>query len=267
MALVNGRQRDRDSEESAGRGFVGADDTGARIAAAERGKYFIIRRLLAELLGTFALVTVAAGAPTVGAATGQSMGSAAEVIAPGLLVMAMIYTLGPLSGAHFNPSVTLAFALRGNFPWHRVPGYWVAQLVGAVLAALLLRAMFGTAGGLGATVPRHGSYTALVMEIVLTYFLLTVILATAANYRIVGHNSAIAVGGTIAFDGILGAPVSGASMNPARSFGPAVVSGSVHDLWIYVVGPVAGAVLAVAAAWLLRGPASPHADVAASGDT
>ena len=208
---------------------------------------------------------VAAGGPTIAAATGQGLGGAALVIAPGLLVMAMIYTLGPLSGAHFNPAVTLAFVLRRNFPWTWVPGYWIVQLVGAVLAALLLRALFGVAGQLGATTPHNGAGTSFVMEMILTCLLVTVILATAANYRIVGHNAAIAVGGTIILDGLFAAPVSGASMNPARSFGPAVVSGNLHDLWIYIAGPAIGAVLAVGIAWLLRGPGSRHADEAARG--
>ena len=186
------------------------EDSAERIAAAEGRPFLMVRRLVAELLGTFALTIVAAGGPTIAAATGQGLGGAAEVIAPGLLVMAMIYTLGPLSGAHFNPSVTLAFTLRQNFPWQWVPGYWAVQLLGAVLAALLLRGLFGLAGHLGTTVPHHGTLTSLVVEVLLTFLLLTVILATAANYRIVGHNAAIAVGGTIALDGLFAAPVSGA---------------------------------------------------------
>lgn len=248
------------------RGRREMNETVARIIAAERGPFLFGRRLLAELLGTFALTVVAAGGPTIAAATGQSLGGAAEVIAPGLLVMAMIYTLGPLSGAHFNPTVTLAFAVRGNFPWRWLPGYWVVQLLGAFLAALLLRVLFGPAGGLGATTPHYSVGAALVMEILLTWLLVTVILATAANFRVVGHNAAVAVGGTIALDGLFAAPVSGASMNPARSFGPAVASGNLHDLWIYIAGPVIGALIAVGVAWLLRGSASRQADVAARGE-
>jgi len=240
--------------------------TAERIAAAERRPFRHGRRLLAELLGTFALTMVAAGGPTIAAASGAGLGGAAQVVAPALLVMAMIYALGPLSGAHFNPAVSLAFALRGDFPWRWVPGYVIVQFLGATAAALLLRALFGLAGHLGATLPHHGAMTSMLMELILTFFLLTVILATAANYKVVGHNAALAVGGMIALDGLFAAPISGASMNPARSLGPAVVSGQLGDLWIYLVGPILGAVIAVGTAWLLRGPGNQYAKQAATGD-
>jgi len=217
------------------------------------------RRLLAELLGTFALTFTAAGGPVIVAASGVSVGLPALVVAPALLVLAMIYSVGNLSGAHFNPAVTLAFTLRKDFPWRRVPGYWLAQLAGAVAAALLLRALFGPVGHLGATLPHHGELASLVMEIVLTFFLITVILATATNHKIVGHNAALAV------DGLFAAPISGASMNPARSFGPALVGGEMSTYWIYLVGPLCGALIAVAMAWLLRGGTSEYAMEAAQG--
>ena len=225
-----------------------------------------LRRLLAELLGTFALTLVAAGGEVIAAISGGEVSSAARAVAPALLVMAMIYTLGSQSGAHFNPVVTLAFALRKDFPWRYVPGYWVAQLVGAVFAALFLRALFGLVGNLGATLPHHGTIEALIMEVVLTFLLLTVILGTATNHGLVGHNAALAVGGTIAFCGLFAAPISGASMNPARSLGPFLVSGQFTDIWIYVVGPIAGALLAVGVAWLLRGSTTPEAIETAKGD-
>jgi aquaporin Z len=180
--------------------------------------------------------------------------------------MVMIYSLGPISGAHFNPAVTLAFAVRGDFPWRRVPGYCGMQFAGAILAALLLRWLFGLSGDLGATIAHHGTAAPLVIEIVLSLILGTVILATAANYKIVGHNAALAVGGTIALDGLFAAPISGASMNPSRSLGPALVSGRMSDLWIYFVGPVAGFLLAVALAWLFRGPHSMSGVRAATGE-
>ncbi len=240
--------------------------TEERIAAAEQRPFQDARRLLAELLGTFALTLVAAGGPTIAAASGAGLGGAAQVVAPALLVMAMIYTLGPLSGAHFNPAVTLAFALRGDFPRRWVPGYWAVQFLGAIAAALLLRALFGLAGHLGSTLPHHGAMTSMVMELVLTFFLLTVILATAANYKVVGHNAALAVGGMIALDGLFAAPISGASMNPARSLGPALVSGQLGDLWIYLIGPTVGAIIAFGMAWLLRGPSNQYAKQAATGD-
>lgn len=224
------------------------------------------RRLLAELLGTFALTLVAAGGEVIAVISGGEVSPAARVVAPGLLVMAMIYTLGSQSGAHFNPVVTLAFTLRQDFPWRRVPGYWGAQLAGAVLAAVLLRALFGLVGHLGATLPHHGNIEALVMEIVLTFLLVTVILGTATNHRLTGPNAAIAVGGTIALLGLFAGPISGASMNPARSLGPFLVSGQLADAWIYIVGPFAGGLLAVVVAWLLRGPTTPEAVETAKGN-
>lgn len=238
----------------------------SRAAAAEERPFAELRRILAEFLGTFALTFVAAGGGVIAAVSGGGLGGAALVFAPALLVMAMIYSVGPISGAHFNPAVSLAFALRRDFPWSRVPGYWVAQFVGAVLAALALRAMFGTAGHLGATLPAHGEINSLVMEFLLSFFLVTVILATAANFKIVGHNAAIAVSATIALDGLFAAPISGASMNPARSFGPALIGGDFTGLWIYFVGPFLGAAVAVGVAWLLRGRGSASARRAATGD-
>jgi aquaporin Z len=238
----------------------------AKDLTAEHGGRGESRRLFAELLGTFGLTFVAAGGGVIAAVSAAGPSQEAQVVAPALLVLAMIYSLGPISGAHFNPAVTVAFAMRRNFPWARVPGYCVAQLLGAVLAALLLRALFGLAGELGTTVPHHGAFTSLVMEVILTFILVTVILATAANYKVVGYNAALAVAAAIALDGLFAAPISGASMNPARSLGPALVSGKLGDVWIYAVGPVLGAVAAVGVAWFLRGPGSPYAGRAATGD-
>lgn len=171
-----------------------------------------LRRLLAELLGTFALILVAAGGDVIATISGGAVSPAARAVAPALLVMAMIYTLGSKSGAHFNPAVTLAFTLRRDFPWSRVPGYWGAQMVGAVFAAFLLRLLFGLAGHLGATLPHYGTIEAIVMEVLLTFLLITVILGTATNHRLTGPNAAIAVGGFIALAGLFAAPISGASM-------------------------------------------------------
>jgi aquaporin Z len=181
-------------------------------------------------------------------------------------VTVMIYTVGNISGAHFNPVVTLAFALRRDFRWRRVPAYWLVQFIGALLAALLLRTLFGLTDHLGATLPHYSQLAALVMEIVLTFLLITVILATATNEMLVGHNAALAVGATIALDGLFAGPISGASMNPARSLGPMLVAGDLSTAWLYLVGPVAGALLAVLVAWLLRGPTTPQAVKTASGE-
>ncbi len=211
------------------------------------------RRLFSELLGTFALVLAAAGGGLLHA-KGQISLSAA-VVAPGLMVTAVILFMGAVSGAHLNPAVSLAFALRGDFPWKRVPGYVVIQLIGAALACLFLRLVFGNIEHLGATLPGAGykNWQALLMEIVLTALLVSVILGTASAAQNVGAIAALGVGGYIALAGLWAAPVSGVSMNPARSFGPALVSGDWTSYWVYVAGPVAGALIAVGFAMVLRG--------------
>ena len=213
------------------------------------------RRLFSELLGTFLLVLVAAGGGVVNAVSHGQISRTAAVIAPGLMVLAMILFMGAVGGAHLNPAVSLGFALRRDFPWGRVPGYIAAQLVGATAACLVLRAMFGNVGQLGATVPGPGISTlqATIIEALLTFGLLSTILGTASGAQNVGTLSAIAVGAYIALAGLWASPISGASMNPARSFGPALVGGTWTSFWAYVVGPLVGALLAVGVAWLLRG--------------
>ncbi|WP_329572038.1 MIP/aquaporin family protein [Kitasatospora sp. NBC_01266] len=225
------------------------------------------RRLGAEGVGTFFLVLVAAGAGVVAAVTGGRVTPAAQAIAPGAMVLALIYTLGVTSGAHLNPAVTLAFAARGHFPWRRVPAYVGAQLLGAVAAAAVLRALFGTAGQLGASRPGPGVGTgaAFALEVLLSLGLMTVILGTSTGARNIGHNSAIAIGGYVALAGLWAGPASGASMNPARSLAPVLLGGHGGPLWIYLLGPLIGAGLAVPLAWLLRGPPSPAATQAAQG--
>ena len=211
------------------------------------------RRLFSELLGTFMLVLVAAGGGILHA-KGQISLSAA-VVAPGLMVMAIILFMGAVSGAHLNPAVSLAFALRRDFPWKRLPGYVLVQLLGATLACLFLDAVFGNIQHLGATLPGPGyaSWQALLMEVVLTFVLVSVILGTASAAQNVGRVAALGVGGYIALAGLWSAPVSGTSMNPVRSFGPALVSGDFSSYWVYVLGPIAGACIAVGCAWILRG--------------
>ncbi len=214
------------------------------------------RRLFAEIFGTFLLVVVAAGAGVVNAVEPGSVSRVAAVVAPGLMVMGIILFMGAVSGAHLNPVVSVAFAARGDFPWKRVPGYIAAQLLGAALACAFLSAMFGRVGMLGATVPGPGisDLQAMVMELVLTLGLVSVILGTASKAQNVGPIAALAVGGYIALAGLWGSPISGASMNPARSFGPDLLIGSFAHYWPYVVGPLAGALLAVGVAYILRGP-------------
>ena len=225
------------------------------------------RRLFSEFFGTYLLVMVAAGAPVVDVVSHGQVPIDAQVVAPGLMVMGIIYFMGMVSGAHLNPAVTISFAARGNFPLRRVPGYLAAQLVGAVSAALVLRALFGNVAHVGATLPgaSTSSTTAFVVEVLLTLGLVSVILGTASGARNVGPNAALAVGGYIVLAGLWAAPVSGASMNPARSFGPELVSGDWHHAWVYVAGPLVGGALAVGVAWILRGPPSEAGSEAAQG--
>jgi len=179
-----------------------------------------------------------------------------SVVAPGLMVMAIILFMGAVSGAHLNPAVTLAFTLRRDFPWRRVPGYVLAQLAGATLACLFLWAVYGKIGMLGATEPGIGisDSQAMLTELVLTVGLASTILGTASRAQNVGALSAVAVGGYIVLAGLWSSPVSGASMNPARSLAPDLVLGRFTHLWVYLVGPLVGAAIAVGIAWLLRGP-------------
>ncbi|QNN54109.1 MIP/aquaporin family protein [Nocardioides mesophilus] len=225
------------------------------------------RRLFAEVLGTFFLVLVAAGGVVVGELSDGQVSRSAAVTAPGLMVMAIILFMGAVSGAHLNPAVTLGFALRGDFPWRRVPGYLLAEVVGATLAVVFLRAVLGEVGELGATEPGAGvgDLQAMLIELVLTLGLFSVIMGTASRSQNVGPLSALGVGGYIALAGLWASPVSGASMNPARSLGPNLVTGDFSHLWVYVVGPVLGAAVAVAFALVLRGPADLGGAVAAQG--
>jgi aquaporin Z len=215
------------------------------------------RRVFSELLGTFFLVLVAAGGGMVNARFGgHVIPGPALVVAPALMVIAIILFMGAVSGAHLNPAVSIAFALRGDFPWRRVPAYIVAQFAGAVLATLLLWALIGKHGPAGLTLPGPGiaAGTAAVWEAVLTVGLVSTILGTASGAQQVGPLAAIGVGSYIALAGLFGAPVSGASMNPARSLGPALVLGDWTSWWAYLAGPLAGAVIAVGIAHILRGP-------------
>jgi aquaporin Z len=210
-----------------------------------------VRHHAAEAFGTFFLTLVAAGSEVAAAHTG-AVSPAAKVVAPALVVLSLIYALGDCSGAHFNPVVTLAFALRQDFPWRRVPTYWLVQMTAALLAAAVLRALFGTEAHVGASLPHIDPVPALWLETLATWLLVTVILGTATRHRLVGPQAALAVGATISLDGLCFGPLSGASMNPARSLGSAVVAGEVGDVWLYVVGPLLGALLAVALMALIK---------------
>lgn len=225
-----------------------------------------LQALVAELIGTFALTFVAVAGVVIGAASHDAVTRVGGLIAPGLVVMAMIYAIGDLSGAHINPAVTLGFAARGVFPWRYVPPYWAAQLAGALLAAVLVHWLFGSAGHGGVTVPHGIRGTSLATETILTFFLAFVILNTATGHRLLGPNAGIAVGATIALDGWIGGAVSRASMNPARSLGAAIVANNYDDWYIYVIGPMLGALVATLCVWLLRGHPRRREEEAATGE-
>ena len=213
------------------------------------------RRLFSELLGTFFLVLVAAGGGMMSQAFPNTIGRSAAVVAPGLMVMGIILFMGKVSGAHLNPAVSIAFALRRDFPWWRVPGYVVVQLAGATLACLFLKAVINVSATYGSNYPAHGysAGAAFWMEFILTLGLVSVILGTASGAQNVGLFGAIGVGAYIALAGLWGSPISGTSMNPARTFGPDLVGRDFTSYWVYVAGPLAGAVVAVLIAFVLRG--------------
>jgi aquaporin Z len=228
------------------------------------------RRLFSELLGTFFLVLVAVGGGMVSARFGgNAVPYGAKVVAPALMVAAIILFMGTVSGAHLNPAVSVAFAARGDFPWKRVPAYVVAQLLGAILATLVLWAFVGKQGSAGLTLPGSGisAVSAMLWELVLTAGLVSVILGTASGAQQIGPLAAIGVGSYIALAGLWGSPVSGASMNPARSLGPALVKGDWTAWWAYLVGPVAGGAIAVGIAYVLRGRGGGRSGVAAAQGT
>jgi aquaporin NIP len=203
----------------------------------------LARALVAEAIGAFALVFAGCGAVMVDAKTGQ-LGHVGVAIAFGLVIMAMIYALGHVSGAHLNPAVTFSFALARHFPRSRVPLYWAAQLAGALVAAAVLRGSLGNVAHIGATYPSGSDGQAFLWEAVLSFFLMLVIMAVATDTRAVGEAAAIAIGGTVGLDALFGGPITGASMNPARSLGPGIVAGDLHAIWVYLLAPIVGASLA-----------------------
>jgi MIP family channel proteins len=213
----------------------------------------LAQALLAEAIGTFALVFAGAGAIMVDEKTDGALGQVGIALTFGLVIMAMIYAVGHISGAHFNPAVSFAFALTRHFPWPRAAAYWAAQILGALTAALVLRASLGDLANVGATLPSGSSAQAFLWETILTFFLMFVIMAVATDTRAVGEAAALAIGGTVALDALFGGPITGASMNPARSIGPAIAAGELDDLWIYVAAPLLGASLGALAYQVLRG--------------
>jgi MIP family channel proteins len=211
-----------------------------------------MRAVVAEAIGTFALVFAGAGAIVVDART-HALGHVGVAITFGLVIMAMIYAVGHVSGAHFNPAVTFAFAVTRQFPWTRATAYWFAQVGAAIAASLLLRASLGHDAHLGATLPSGSQGQAFVWELVLTFFLMFVIMAVATDTRAVGEAAAIAIGACVGLDAMFGGPITGASMNPARSIGPGLVGGDLHGLWLYIVAPIVGASVGAVTYQFVRG--------------
>jgi MIP family channel proteins len=225
------------------------------------GRPDLLRRAAAECIGVFALVFAGCGAIVTEAEHPDSLGTVGIALVFGLIVMAMVYATGHLSGAHLNPAVTLAFALTRHFPRAEALSYITAQLAGALIAAGLLAAIWPSQpAALGATIPAIGTGSAFAYETVLTAFLMFVIMAVATDTRAAGAAAAIAIGGTVGLDALFGGPVTGASMNPARSIGPALLAGELHDLWLYIAAPILGASLGALAYQLIRGEQSSEMD-------
>jgi len=201
----------------------------------------MLKRCVTEAIGTACLVFAGTGAIIINEVSGGAIGHIGIALTFGMVVAAMIYSTGHISGAHINPAVTLGFAITKNFPWKEVPYYWVSQIIGAVLASGALSLMFGTIGNMGATVPYGSDIQSLALEIILTFILMFVIMAMATDIRSVGGAAAVAIGMTVALEAMFAGPISGASMNPARSFGPALLSSEWASHWLYWVGPMAGA--------------------------
>jgi MIP family channel proteins len=202
----------------------------------------LLQRVGAECIGTYALVTAGCGAIMVNAQSG-ALTHVGVALTFGLVIMVMIAATGHISGAHFNPAVTVAFALTRHFPWQEVAAYIAGQLVGAVAASLTLLGLFGNVANLGATLPSGTPWQAFGLEVVLIAFLMFVIISVATDTQAVGQLAAIAIGGTVALDALFGGPISGASMNPARSLAPALVGGVWLHQWLYIIAPVIGASL------------------------
>jgi aquaporin NIP len=211
-------------------------------------------KLLSEFIGTFALVFAGTGAIVINHASGGTVTHPGIALTFGLIVLAMIYTFGDVSGAHFNPAVTTAFAAARRFPWRDVPGFIIAQALGGFVASGLLRFLFPTDATLGATLPAGTATQSFVLEVVLTFLLMLVILNVSTGAKEKGITAGIAIGAVIALEAMFAGPVCGASMNPARSLSPAVVSGHLEHLWLYFAGPLLGALLAVPLCSVIRGP-------------
>ena len=210
------------------------------------------KRLISEIIATFALVFCGTGAIVINDFTGGSVTHVGVAITFGLIVMGMIYAFGDISGAHMNPAVTIGFAYAKKFPWKEVPGYVLAQLIGAFLASGLLLYLFPESQTLGATLPGLSAMKVFIFEIILTFFLMVVIINVSTGSKEIGVVAGIAIGSIVLLEAMFAGPITGASMNPARSIAPAVVSGNLADLWIYIFAPIIGCLLAVVSCKLVK---------------
>ena len=213
-----------------------------------------MKKLLAEFLGTFALVFAGTGAIVINHASNGTITHGGIALTFGLIVLAMIYTFGDVSGAHLNPAVTAAFAAAGRFPWKELPGYLLAQIAGAVAASALLHVLFPDDPTLGATLPAGSASQSFILETTLSFLLMLVILSVSTGAKEKGITAGIAIGGVIGLEAMFAGPICGASMNPARSLAPALVSGHFEHLWIYLAAPLLGALLAIPACCGVRDP-------------
>ena len=211
-----------------------------------------MKKYIAEFIGTFSMIFCGTGAMTINEVTGGDVTHVGIAITWGLIVMAMIYAFGEISGAHFNPAVSIAFAYAKKFSWKEVPKYIIAQVVGAVLASVLLWFLFPTSETLGATIPTVDVWRAFVLELLLTFFLMVVIINVSTGSKEIGVVAGIAIGAVVLLEAMFAGPITNASMNPARSFAPALVSGHLTHLWLYIIAPIIGALLAVISCKLVK---------------
>jgi aquaporin NIP len=211
-----------------------------------------MKKYISEFIGTFSMIFCGTGAMTVNEVTGGEVTHVGIAITWGLIVMAMIYAFGETSGAHFNPAVTIAFAFAKKFAWKEVPKYITAQILGAFAASLVLWFLFPASETLGATIPTVDVWRAFVLELLLTFFLMVVIINVSTGSKEMGIIAGIAVGGVVLLEAMFAGPITNASMNPARSIGPNIVSGNIEGLWLYILAPIIGAILAVVSCRLIK---------------
>ena len=211
-----------------------------------------MKKYVSEFIGTFSMVFCGTGAMTINEVTGGQIGHVGIAITWGLIVMAMIYALGEISGAHFNPAVTISFAYAKKFPWKEVPKYISAQLLGALLASGILLILFPASEYLGATIPTVAIWRAFILEFLLTYFLMLVIITVSTGSKEIGVVAGMAIGSVVLLEAMFAGPITNASMNPARSIAPALMSGNLEHLWMYITAPILGAIFAVITGGYLR---------------